>query len=520
MKQILLGITFIFFSIAARPQYENVMISDVFNPKEPAIIMDLNQEDFIMVAANLNSYFISLDTGLTWTQSQLISDLGVYGDPVVVVDGESNFYYLHLSNPYEFYPDGDTLDRIVCQRSINNGNSWSNGSYFGLDPDKDNSKEWAVVDFSNDNIYATWTQYDDLGSDNPLDSSHILFVKSLDAGLSWSEPIRLNKMGGNSADGDSTVKGAVPAIGPNGEIYVAWAGPQGIVFDRSLDEGETWLEEDIFVDSMPGGWDFSVSGLDRCNGLPITKCDLSGGPDHGTIYINWSDQRNGEEDTDIWLSKSTDGGDSWSPAIRVNDDEAGKQQFLTWMDIDQTNGHLFFVFYDRRDQEGDDTDVYMARSTDGGESFSNMLLSETSFLPNDTLEFGDYTNIVANDGVVRPVWARMDNDEFSIWTALVDFSIWSEVKTHESLLFGIESYPNPAKEYLTIAFQLKKSAQLSLKILDPAGRLLASPFTSLNFGEGRNEYIVDLSKQSLSSGQYYYQLQVDDDFITRKFLIE
>jgi hypothetical protein len=35
-------------------------------------------------------------------------------------------------------------------------------------------------------------------------------------------------------------------------------------------------------------------------GLPVTKCDLSGGAYNGTIYVNWTDQRNGEDNTDVF----------------------------------------------------------------------------------------------------------------------------------------------------------------------------------------------------------------------------
>jgi hypothetical protein len=38
-------------------------------------------------------------------------------------------------------------------------------------------------------------------------------------------------------DEDDAVEGAVP----NGEVYVAWAGPRGIVFNRSLDGDQIWL---------------------------------------------------------------------------------------------------------------------------------------------------------------------------------------------------------------------------------------------------------------------------------------
>lgn len=521
MNKVLLIVGFILSTISGFSQFENVMISDVFAPMEPVIVMDQNQPGYFVAGSSLNSFYISLDTGITWEQNIILSDFGVWGDPAIVVDSESNFYFFHLSNPYEFYPEGDTLDRIVCQKTINNAISWSNGTYFGLDSTKDNSKEWAVVDLENDNIYVTWTQYDHYKSSNANDSTIILFTKSVDAGITWSEPLRINKQAGNCLDSDSTVKGAVPAIGPNGDIFVAWAGPEGLLFDRSTDEGATWLEEDVFIDSIPGGWDFDVPGMDRCNGLPITKCDISGGPNDGAIYVNWADQRNGEGDTDIWLSKSMDNGNTWSEAIRVNDDVAGKHQFLTWMDIDQTNGHLYFVFYDRREHEGNATDVYMARSTDGGSTFENFAISDSSFIPTDSISFGDYINVAAYDGIIRPVWTRLQNGELSIWTALVNFSIWSGITEEESVnLTSFESYPNPAKEELNVSFVLKAEAKVSLQLFDANARLVSEAINNKDLLIGEHSFTIDLRESNLKSGMYFLSLQVGDTKVTEKIIIE
>lgn len=55
------------------------------------------------------------------------------------------------------------------------------------------------------------------------------------------------------------------------------------------------------------------------------------------------------------------------------------------MTIDQTTGILYFVFYDRRNTSNNLTDVYMARSTDGGETFANFKVSESSFNPNSNV---------------------------------------------------------------------------------------------------------------------------------------
>ena len=94
----------------------------------------------------------------------------------------------------------------------------------------------------------TWTQFDAYDSPNPKDSSFIMFSKSTNRGISWSEPKRISKFGGDCLDGDLTVEGAVPALGLNGEIYVTWAGPKGLVFQKSIDDGKTWLKEEKFLE--------------------------------------------------------------------------------------------------------------------------------------------------------------------------------------------------------------------------------------------------------------------------------
>ena len=114
-------------------------------------------------------------------------------------------------------------------------------------------------------------------------------------------------------------------------------------------------------------------------------CDISNSPYNGNIYVVWSDQRNGATNTDIFLSKSTDGGDTWSAAIKVNNDNTTRQQFFVWSTIDHSTGHLWFVFYDRRNTTGAATDVYVAKSTDGGNTFENFKVSETSFTPTSSI---------------------------------------------------------------------------------------------------------------------------------------
>src|SRR5688500_15510592 len=155
-------------------QAQNVFISNANFPNEPAIIMDPMRPENLVAGANLRNYYISHDTGRTWTARVLSSSYGVWGDPALAVDTAGDFYFFHLSNP----PQGNWIDRIVCQRSNDEGETWNDGSYTGLNGEKEQDKEWPVIDRTNNTIYLTWTEFDEYGSPDPADSRRILFSRS------------------------------------------------------------------------------------------------------------------------------------------------------------------------------------------------------------------------------------------------------------------------------------------------------------------------------------------------------
>ena len=505
MKKISLFLTVFILFLEVSAQYENILIDNTTGPNEPSIFMNPKNTDQIVAGANLNNFYYSSDGGYNWDKGILTSTNGVWGDPCIMADTSGNFYFFHLSNP----DNGNWVDRIVCQKSTDGGVSWSDGTYTGLNNAKIQDKEWVSIDRSNNNIYVTWTQFDSYGGSAPEDSSIILFSRSEDGAETWSEPVRLSQTGGDCLDDDYTVEGAVPAVGSNGEIFVAWAGRKtngdlAIMFDKSLDGGNTWLDEDIYVSDFPGGWAYDVPGIYRCNGLPVTVCDTSGGNYNGTIYVNWTDQRNGTDDTDVWLAKSTDGGDTWETPVRVNNDEAGKQQFFTWMDIDQTTGKLYFVFYDRRNYSDNATDVYMAISYDGGNTFENFKISETAFVPNSSVFFGDYTNITAHNGKIRPIWTRADGMNRSVWTAIVEDEN-SSIYAVEPELFAIDdSYPNPFENKAYFSFKLYEQSLVSLKVYDILGNEIANIIDNEYINKGKYVKEFNAGDYNIPVGIYYF----------------
>ena len=111
---------------------EAVMIDSgkFFGPCEPSISISKTNTNVVVAGSILDRVYRSEDGGRTWTKNKMRSDYGVYGDPVVRSDFNGNFYYAHLSNP-DGRPFVDTafLDRIVIQKSVDEGQTWNGGTF-------------------------------------------------------------------------------------------------------------------------------------------------------------------------------------------------------------------------------------------------------------------------------------------------------------------------------------------------------------------------------------------------------
>lgn len=516
MKQTIKKLSYfsLFACISAFAQFSNVRISNPssFNPEEVTITINPYNPNNIAAGANINFIYYSNDAGKTWTEKTMNSSYGVWGDPSVIFDAEGSLYFGHLSNPPNEI--GYWIDRIVVQKSEDGGQTWNDGAGIGFSPpQKNQDKEWLAADISNslfrNNLYIAWTEFDRYNSLDPGDHSRILFSRSIDHGITWSVPLKISEVEGDCLDDDQTTEGAVPAVGPNGEVYLSWSGPLGIVFDRSFDGGKTFTGN-IFVTYQPGGWAFDVDGISRCNGMPVTACDISNSNYRGNIYIMWSDQRYGQDNTDVFICHSSDSGDTWSLPVRVNNDNSGRHQFFPWMAVDPLTGIIYISFYDRRQTEGVDTDVYLARSDDGGKSFTNIQISESSFTPEGGTFFGDYTNIAAYNGKVYPIWMRMDYDDFfklSVWTApLTDSAIVTSIG--EDVLqpeqFGLgQNYPNPFNNETRIPFSLQTTEKVTINIFNSSGKKITTIVDGV-FGPGKHS--IEFDGSALASGLYFFTL--------------
>jgi len=394
---------------------QNVMISDTDHPKEACIKINPKKTNQIIAGSVMNGFHISNDTGRTWSSLKMKSDYNVWGDPVVDIDANGKFYFFHLSNP----KNGYFIDRIVLQTSQDDGKTWTDGKGIGHYPPKQQDKQWNFINPRTNEIYLSWTQFDKYGSKKSKDESNILFSKSKDAGLSWTAPVKINNQAGDCRDGDKTVEGAMTEIDKNGTLYCCWAGRKGIYFNTSKNQGASWSKKETIIQKLRAGWSFDIPGLDRANGFPILKVDRSPSIFNNTIYVAYADQKYGKNNTDIFLIQSKDGGQTWSKPIQVNQDKSKRHQFGMWFTIDPSNGILYFLYYDRRYTQGNATDVFLSYSKDGGRSFKDLKISQSSFTPDQKKFFGDYNGLSVEKGIIRPIWTRFDQGAFSIWTHLI-----------------------------------------------------------------------------------------------------
>ena len=312
-----------------------------------------------------------------------------------------------------------------------------------------------------DNVYITWTifRFDNTGL---YLESPIFFSRSEDGGVTWTDALEISGsspdcVGGDTFDPSEPAdtcnfdQGSYPIVGPDGTVYVTFNNcntPEGAPLGgvgvcqqmvvKSTDAGDTWSDP-VSVAADIGLQPFSVPGNEipdcplfrqclppngyRMNDFPSIGIDEK----TGRLAVFWADFRNGgpcatdatfgvpvlpcdDINNDVFVSLSSDGGDTWGPVKQVTTSEAA--QWQPWGDVGE-NGRLYVGYYDRRHGNCEATgcnDITLARSA-GGQTWSFRRIT-TSSMPNLTCAenpaqcgfLGDYMSIQFFRGTVYLVW--------------------------------------------------------------------------------------------------------------------
>jgi hypothetical protein len=355
---------------------------------------------------------------------------GVTSDANQALVGEPS---LACANSATFYYASIWVDNVQSQSGVAIANSADGGRTFSA-PSLAIEKpafshfvdhDWLAIDRVNPaNLYITYVDVDYsgvvCGADQfaqAIPRYAIELVASANSGVNWSsQPTVVEEECANEADPNVSLGGPQVAVGPSGEVLVAWeaTGENGgsltareIRLAKSIDHGATFAAPVTVAPVRITGNGADLQGFVRSNEFPSLAIGI-GKANSGYIYLTWNSAAFSVPDAisttksygfaDIMFSQSTNGGSSWSPPFRVNNNPEGGAQPLTdqykpSIGSDKT-GRIAICFYDRRrDLNNFLSDRYCAASTNGGTKWSNSKITSVNFpslIGQDELVAADY----------------------------------------------------------------------------------------------------------------------------------
>jgi hypothetical protein len=479
---------------------------------EPFIVPHPAGPNILFVSANtinLNNGFISegvyltTNRGESWFGSDTCSGAPINfhrGDPGIAIDKDGRLLMVRLG----FSPG------LYAHYSTNLGQTWSGQRTISTN---DQDRATLVSDTQPASTFygRSYTAWVRLAPPFPL-----FFSFTDDGGQTWSEAAQVNAPSLRGQGGEL-------AMGPVGTVYLCWASvintspftEVGAGFAASTNGGTSWtVNETAFAMNGISGI-FPSKGNIRVNGLPRLDVDLTGGPRHGWIYVVTTERNLAPagSDPDIILRKSTDGGNTWSSGVRVNQDvlNNGKTQYFPAVHVDDGGG-VNVLYYDDRHTTNDSAGVVVSRSTDGGTAWMDYMISDHNFKPAAIGGLGqgyqgDNIDLTSVGDTLWPVWMDNSTGLYQLWTVPVKISdLGTDVLEKDPpLTFRLEqNFPNPFNPSTTILYDLPAADQVLLRVVDLLGRELVR---LVDERQAPGTYAVEFNAGGLSSGVYLYQLQ-------------
>ena len=325
----------------------------------------------------------SLDGGLTWDQviipftrcsggqPRTGGDFERASDPWITFSPNGRAHYMAL-----VFNDSVSANGMASAFSDDGGQTWSDPVIITASPAQDpggtslfhDKNTFSTDPFDPNLVYATWTLFRN-------GSFAVLFSRSTDGGVSWKHARPINNFDPvNPAELAFFRQGTQIVVLPDGtlvnafyRILVNLRTGQGSLEQsifRSTNQGQTWEQRDTVVSDL-----FPAGAVDVELSVPVRDAsqipDIAVNSVTGDLYIAWQDSRfNPAGRVGVVVARSTDGGDSWSAPVQVNQvADPAVQAFLPSVSVN-ADGTVGVMFYDfRNDVLGDDeldTDIHLA----------------------------------------------------------------------------------------------------------------------------------------------------------------
>ncbi|MBK8549738.1 MAG: T9SS type A sorting domain-containing protein [Ignavibacteria bacterium] len=193
--------------------------------------------------------------------------------------------------------------------------------------------------------------------------------------------------------------------------------------------------------------------------------------------------------------------------------------------VDEAGG-INIVYFDNRNINIDSSQVYLSRSTDGGNTWKDFQVSDHNFKPKGISgagsgNQGDNIGITSGNNTLWPVWMDDKTGVYQIWTAPIDLSTIGIRQLETSVPDGFvleQNYPNPFNPSTVIRYSIpsdvkRQTSDVRLVVFDNLGKEL---LTLVNEKQSAGTYEVDFNAAGLPSGIYYYKLQAGDFIESKK----
>jgi hypothetical protein len=411
----------------------NVDMSNECGPQSETFIA-INPSNSRTLAAGSNEIFrlpmrgyYSTNNGSSWggvdlpLPTPIGNGIDFGSDPSLAFDTRGNNFYSYI---VVFFGNGTGVNgsEMAVATSSNGGRTYPNVAFFGFLSGSDhfNDKPMITTDTNasspyRDHVYVAWD-----ASSGGSSGGGVRFGVSSDHGASFTQ-LRID-----NPSGPGHAIGAVPFVGPSGEVYAAWNDYSAnvIAFNRSFNGGASW-DTSRTIATKTIAFDIGIPAEEFRRALiyPACAADISSGPHRGRLYCSWIDLSPNGVTTDIYLSYSDNQGSTWStPRLVADQLPFLVDRFNHWLAVDPVTGDVNLSFYDtRNDTTGSRymTDTYFTQSTDGGNSWlsPNLRVSSASsnehdcnglYPCNNGIDYGnqqgDYEGLASFDGTSHPIW--------------------------------------------------------------------------------------------------------------------